>query len=91
MFDFEETVNVAFQMYDTSLPLSIAFISQDQVIVDIQDMEPLSKKAYTPAKPYRYAIEVNQGYFEANDIAVGDRVEFQETDSPDNIMVVFRQ
>jgi len=89
LFDFNEMVRVSFQMRETLIPLSIAFIAANGVIVDIQDMEPLSEKEYIPKKPHRYALEVNQGYFAENGISVGDRVEFQPTDSPDYVTVLF--
>lgn len=89
LFDFQDTVTVAFQMTETLVPLSIAFISGDGTIMDIQDMEPLSKRLYPPAVPYRSALEVNQGYFRENGITVGDKVEFQPADHPDYVIAVF--
>ena len=89
LFDFGETVTVPFQTRDTLIALSAAFISEDYVLVDILDMEPLSEKSYESAKPYRYALEVNQKYFELNCINVGDRVEFLNAGSPDHAIVHF--
>ncbi len=89
IFDFKETVTFGFQMRDTLIPLSIAFISEEYILVDIQDMEPLSTNPYPPAGPYRYAIEVNQGYFEEHKIVVGDRIEFQEKDQPGFVTIIF--
>ncbi|MFA4836900.1 MAG: DUF192 domain-containing protein, partial [Dehalococcoidia bacterium] len=77
------------QMRETLIPLSIAFIAANGVIVDIQDMEPLSEKEYIPQKPHRYALEVNQGYFAENGISVGDRVEFGSVDSTGYITILF--
>ena len=74
VFDWEEEVSVPFYMKNTTIPLSIAFISDSGVIVDIQDMEPLSLEIHAPSTPYRYALEVNRGFFEENNIAVGDRL-----------------
>jgi uncharacterized protein len=67
----------AFWMKDTYIPLSIAFISADGRIMEIQDMEPLSEELHRPAQPYRYALEVNQGFFDRNGIRAGDQVEIQ--------------
>lgn len=74
LFDWEEDVTVPFYMKDTTISLSIAFISSSGEIVDIQDMEPLSTVPHAPPTPYRYALEVNRGFFEANSITVGDRI-----------------
>ena len=64
-----------FWMKDTKIPLSIAFIASDGLILETQDMEPLSEELHTPARAYRYALEVNQGWFERHGLGFGDRVE----------------
>ena len=64
-----------FWMKDTKIPLSIAFIASDGMILETQDMEPLSEELHTPARAYRYALEVNQGWFERHGLGAGDRVE----------------
>jgi uncharacterized protein len=48
--------------------------------VDIQDMKPLDDDlpSYVSAKPAKYALEVNQGFFEERGIKVGDRAELPE-------------
>lgn len=65
-------------MKDTYVPLSIAFISEDGAIVDIQDMQPLDLDSHIPSAKYIYAVEANQGWFTEHDIKVGDRAEFLE-------------
>ncbi|MFC2027313.1 DUF192 domain-containing protein [Chloroflexota bacterium] len=89
LFDFEDTVTFGFQMKETLIPLSIAFISEEFLIVDILDMEPLTAEHYGPSASYRYAIEVNQGFFTQNNIAVADRVEFQPSTVEGYISIVF--
>lgn len=75
IFVWDESTTGGFWMKDTLIPLSIAFIAEDLTIIDIQDMEPQSLEQHSPEAAYRYAIEVNQGYFGENGVAVGDRVE----------------
>ncbi|MBI4596385.1 MAG: DUF192 domain-containing protein [Candidatus Tectomicrobia bacterium] len=70
------SVNIPFYMKNTYIPLSIAFISGDGRIVDIQDMEPLSETLHYPSTPYQYALEVNQGWFQKYGIAVGNVIKF---------------
>jgi uncharacterized protein len=67
----------SFWMKNTLIPLSIAFIASDRRIVDLQDMKPLDDDPphYVSARPARYALEVNEGYFEMHGIKVGDRVD----------------
>jgi uncharacterized membrane protein (UPF0127 family) len=78
IFTWPAPVRESFWMKDTLIPLSVAFVSNDRVIVDIQDMEPETLTPHQPKQPYIWAIEVNQGYFQRNGISAGDRVEFSE-------------
>lgn len=78
LFVFERPAQGAFWMKNTYIPLSIAFVSQDGVILDIQDMEPLSLEQHRPASAYSYAIEANKGFFSDNGIAAGDRVQLED-------------
>ena len=73
----EEQAALSFWMRDTLIPLSIAYIDAQGRIVDIQDMEPLDDVPphYVSAEPARYALEVNQGFFEERGVTVGDLVE----------------
>src|SRR5689334_15519281 len=74
LFVFPSETTIPFWMRDTLLPLSIAFIAGDGSIVDIQDMQPLDETLHNPARPYVYALEVNQGYFRLHDVGVGNQV-----------------
>ncbi len=65
----------SFWMENTRIPLSIAFIGTDGVIFATADMRPLSRRATKSGEPALYALEVNQGWFEAHGIGVGTRVE----------------
>ncbi len=65
----------SFWMRDTVIPLSIAFVTAGGVIIYIQDMEPLSEERIKPPRPYRFAVEVNQGWFAVNDVRVDDVVQ----------------
>jgi uncharacterized membrane protein (UPF0127 family) len=60
-----------FWMRNTLLPLSIAFIADDGTIVNLADMEPQSDQSHCSAKPVRYALEMNQGWFAKRGIAAG--------------------
>lgn len=81
VFVLEEEGIPSFWMKDTLIPLSIAFIRADGVIVDIQDMYPSStpdfmKKTYSPKEKVKYVLEVEQGYFLKKDIKVNDKFVF---------------
>jgi uncharacterized membrane protein (UPF0127 family) len=75
LFVYEEDTETGFFMRNTTIPLSIAFISAAGCVIDIQDMEPLSEETHSSPEPYRYAVEVNQGWFEEKGVEVGDLVE----------------
>lgn len=82
LFIFEETGNGSFWMKNTVIPLSIAFIDESWRIVDIRDMAVAPDPEHGPfafypsARPYRYALEANQGFFKRRGITVGARVTY---------------
>ena len=74
-FLFESDTTVGFWMKDTLIPLSIAFFDANNVIIDIQDMDPCGEgdcPTHSPGQPYRGALEVNQGAFATWEVEVGD-------------------
>lgn len=72
LFVFDTPTTVGFWMENTPLPLSIAFLDQGGTIVDIQDMQPFDAQTiHYPAAPYTDAVEVNQGWFLAHGVGVG--------------------
>ena len=77
LFVFPSEEERSFWMRDTLIPLCIAYIDAEGRIVDIQDMKALDDDPphYVSAKPARYALEVNKGFFDERGVKVGDRVE----------------
>ena len=75
LFVFRGERPLSFWMKDTLIPLSIAYIDGDGGIVDIQDMQPLDESSHPSAAPAQYALEVNQGFFEARGVQVGDEAD----------------
>ncbi len=77
LFVYVEPEILTFWMKDTRMPLSIAFIDADGLVVSIQKMNPFPlTTVYASPVPALYALEVNQGWFEENGIGVGTVVEF---------------
>jgi uncharacterized membrane protein (UPF0127 family) len=77
IFVFDEDHAGGFWMKNTLIPLSIAFAAADGTILAILDMEPCEAdpcEIYDPGVPYRSALEVNQGAFEAWGVQAGDRL-----------------
>ncbi|EWC40608.1 DUF192 domain-containing protein [Stutzerimonas stutzeri] len=75
LFRFGEVRRHCLWMKDTPLPLSAAFLDEGGVIVDVIDLEPLSTEIRCSQRPARYALEVNQGWFDKRDIGRGARLE----------------
>lgn len=76
LFIFEEEEYHSFWMKNTYIPLSIAFIDKDGIIVDIKEMEPLSTKSISPPKPVLFVLEMPKGWFYKNGIKKGDIIRF---------------
>ena len=77
LFAYNEPEILTFWMKNTHIPLSIAFIDYAGGIVDIQKMNPLLVNInYISPIPVSFALEVNQGWFEDNDIGIGDKLIF---------------
>ena len=63
-----------FWMRNTLIPLSIAFIADDGSIVNIAEMQPKSDESHCSAKPARYALEMNKGWFAKRNIKAGTKL-----------------
>lgn len=65
LFVYNENVETGYTMENVTIPLSIAFLNENMKIMEVIDMHP-GVKLYTPSQPYRYAIEMPQGWFDQN-------------------------
>jgi len=74
LFIFGSEKPLSFWMANTYIPLQVAFIGNDGTIGQVEDMVPLSTKAVRSSGSYRYALEVNGGWFEKNNVKVGEKV-----------------
>jgi uncharacterized membrane protein (UPF0127 family) len=61
-------------MKNTLIPLSVAFLDERGAIINIADMEPHSERTHCAARPARYALEMNRGWFSARGIKPGMRL-----------------
>jgi uncharacterized membrane protein (UPF0127 family) len=61
-------------MKNTLIPLSVAFIDERGVIVNIADMEPHSEASHCAAQPVPFALEMSRGWFAARGIKPGSRL-----------------
>ena len=78
LFVFAGPYTGTFWMRNTRIPLSIAFISKERRILNIEDMQPFDEiTQHAPRGEAFYALEVNQGWFAARGIKPGDEVAFE--------------
>ncbi len=75
LFVFPEVAFHGMWMMNTYIPLSVAFLDQDGVIINIADMAPHTRDNHSAAKPAKYALEANLGWFRKRGIKPGARVE----------------
>ena len=71
VFVFEETAAHCMWMKNTLIPLSVAFIDEAGAIINIADMQPHSEQSHCAARPARYALEMNKGWFAQRGIKPG--------------------
>ncbi len=74
LFRFDEVRRHCLWMKDTPLPLSAAFMDETGRIVDVIDLTPLDRTIRCSSEPVRYALEVNQGWFQQHGLKTGDPV-----------------
>jgi len=82
LFVFREVTHHAMWMMNTYIPLSVAFLDERGVIINIEDMKPHTQDTHPAAKPAKYALEMNQGWFAKRGIKPGARIEGLERAPP---------
>lgn len=71
LFIFEQPSTQCFWMKNTLLPLTAAFVANDGTIVNLVDMKPQTTDSHCSAKPVRFVLEMNQGWFAKKGIKAG--------------------
>jgi uncharacterized protein len=75
LFAFEAPAQQCFWMKNTLLPLSAAFVADDGSIVNIEDMKPQTLDSHCSAKPVRFVLEMNQGWFAKRGLKAGSKLQ----------------
>lgn len=90
LFIFPTPVRESFWMKNTLIPLAIAFIDSNWHIVRIIEMpvapdptsdDPSKFPLYDPHLPFRYALEVNSGFFKTHEISEHAELRFVQESS----------
>ncbi|MGE8320154.1 MAG: DUF192 domain-containing protein [Comamonas sp.] len=74
LFVFEQPGVQCFWMKNTLLPLTAAFVADDGTIVNLADMQPMTENPHCSAKPVRYVLEMNQGWFAQKGVKAGAKL-----------------
>jgi uncharacterized membrane protein (UPF0127 family) len=78
LFIFDEVAKQSFHMTETRIPLDIAFINEEGIIESIKELEPFDETSVSSNGEVICALEVNRGWFEENNIEVGDEIDIEE-------------
>ena len=71
LFAFVQPAKQCFWMKNTLLPLSIAFVSADGTVVNIDDMKPQTLDSHCSVKEVPFVLEMNAGWFAKRGIKAG--------------------
>ena len=82
LFVFPDRDKQCMWMKNTLLPLSVAFIDESGVILNVEDMQPQTENSHCSVKPARYALEMNLGWFKTKNIKPGAKIAGLEKAGP---------
>ena len=71
LFVFDGPAIHCMWMKNTYIPLSVAFLDEQGVIINIADMQPHSEASHCTAGPALYALEMTRGWFAQRGIKPG--------------------
>lgn len=74
LFVFATPSQQCFWMKNTQIPLTAAFVADDGTIVNLEDMQAQTTQSHCSAKPVRYVLEVNQGWFAKKGLKAGTKL-----------------
>lgn len=78
IFVFDRDDHLTFWMKDTPTALSIAFLSAEGKVLQIEDMEPFSQSIIRSRRAARYALELKKGVFAELGVTEGDSFTFPD-------------
>lgn len=71
LFVFPEVAEHCMWMRNTLVPLSVAFLDEKGMIINVEDMKPRTEENHCALKPARYALEMNLGWFKSRGLGAG--------------------
>ena len=79
LFVFDQPGVQCFWTKHTLLPLTAAFVDDDGTIVNLANMQPQTETPHCSAKPVRYVLEMNQGWFKRHKVTPGMQLKWLQT------------
>ena len=61
-------------MKNTLIPLSVAFIDEKGVIINVEEMKPQTLDAHMAKGPAKYSLEMNTGWFKKRRLGPGTKI-----------------
>ena len=86
VYNDQRKADHGFWMYQTLIPLDIAYLDRDGTIRAIHQMSPCPPDqgrdcpVYEAGVPFYLALEMNQGYFDNHGLEVGDQLSLEPSD-----------
>lgn len=71
LFTLDTPSTPCFWMKNTLIPLSVGFLNEQGVLVQVEDMQPNTTDIHCAKTPIKYAIEMNQGWFKNHKVPLG--------------------
>jgi len=82
LFVFPTPSLQCFWMKNTVIPLTVAFLADDGMILNMDDMKPQTEESHCSIKPVRYVLEMNKGWFAKKGIKAGMKLTGQPFTGP---------
>ena len=76
LFIYDEPQELAFWMKNTHIPLDLAYLNKDKIVISTHTMKPLDLTSIPSPSPAMYVIEMKQGAFEKYEIKIGSQFNF---------------
>lgn len=90
LFKFPMATEAAFWGKNTYIPLDIAFVDTNNRVVEMKQIVPMSTRLVRSGiSNCAMAIETNQGWFQKNNVNVGDTVKLIKNDNSEITGVIF--
>lgn len=71
VFVFDAPAGICMWMKNTLIPLSVAFLDQNGVIINIEEMKAETLDSHCAEKAATYAVEMNPGWFKQKNLKPG--------------------